>query len=269
MSFFTDANAARRARQLEWNLAELNETGRERPASDPTASKPAQNRNLGHGPEILFGRVVDCIPYVGCYKVMPERGLSVITCTYLTPGPNGIIGARAVSSIPPGAHVWFLYHRDLNYGVILGTESYFMTKGSAALSDYIYPGGRSGLHRDPAHGFPFVLNTRGIGDWSAGKPFDATMGGEWGAIVETGLRILLDSFMVQMGVSESCGFTAFLWDNLCRMSGINLQIRSNAFEHEALHDTGEHFELVSHCIYPWETLGWGRFVGSPSYQLSF
>jgi hypothetical protein len=250
---------ARTSRQLEWRLAEFQKAGpRESQVLDPTSAGAAQLRDLGRDVEILFGRVMDAIPYANTYKVLPERGLSVITCSYMTPGPNGAMGVRAVSAVAPGAHVWFLYHRDINYGVILGVESYFMTNPQQALSDYIYVGSRSGLHRDSAHSFPWRTNTRGLGDWSAGTPFDSTLSGEWGGMTRTGLRMIVDDYMAQIGAGEACGLYAYLWDQLCRLVGINLQIRSNCFEWEALDDESEHYEVRGHSTYPWETLGAGR-----------
>ena len=260
----SSSNFDKLARQLEWQLADTPK--KDRQAANITSAATAQLLGLDQNVEILFGRVVDCIPYVGCYKVLPERGLCTITCQYLTPAPNGVLGAKGVSSIPPGAHVWFIYHPKMHIGLIIGIASYFMSDATAALSDYIYQGSRSGFHSDIAHSYPLTLNTRGIGDWSAGKPFDNTTAGEWGAITETGLRVLLDSFMVQLGVGESCGLFAYLWDNLCRLAGTNLQIRANAFEREALDDESEHYDVENIYVYPWETMGLGSKDSSSPIQ---
>ena len=173
----SSSNFDKLARQLEWQLADTPK--KDRQAANITSAATAQLLGLDQNVEILFGRVVDCIPYVGCYKVLPERGLCTITCQYLTPAPNGVLGAKGVSSIPPGAHVWFIYHPKMHIGLIIGIASYFMSDATAALSDYIYQGSRSGFHSDIAHSYPLTLNTRGIGDWSAGKPFDNTTAGEW------------------------------------------------------------------------------------------
>lgn len=246
----------RDARRLYWAAQDQRAgTNESQLAADPLVAQPAQQRALSKGPETLFGRVVDAIPYVGTYKVLPERGLNAVTCCYLAPGPNTALGARGISTIAPGAQVWFLYHPDSNYGVILGVEPQFMTQARKAISDYIFVGSRSGLHRDAANNYPFSLNTRGIGDWSARTPFDSTTGGEWGAITETGLRVVLDSAMVQLGVGESCGIYCYIWDQLCRIAGVNLQIRASAFEREALDDVGEHFDVIQRFVYPWESYG--------------
>lgn len=250
------SGGARIATQLEWQLTEFQKSGsRERQALDPTSAAAAQLRDLGRGVEIIFGRVVDAVPYAGIYKVLPERGLSVITCCQLSDGPDGAVGVRSGASIPPGCHVWFLYHRDINYGMILAVEPYFMTNPKYALSDYIFVGSRSGLHRESAHGFPWRTNTRGLGDWSAGAAFDSTTAGEWYKMSRTGLRVFVDDFMAQLSAGEACGLYVYLWDQLCRLTGINLQIRSNVFEWEALDDESEHFELLGRSIYPWESLG--------------
>lgn len=243
------------SRRMEWTLAEHGNRGRERPAFDPTSSGPAANSNLNRGPELMFGRVMDSVPYLNTYKVLPERGLSVITCGYAAPGPNGVIGARGISTLPVGALVWFVYHRDMNYGMILAVEPDFMVDSGRALSDFIYLGSRSGLHADAANAYPFQTNTRGLIDFSAGRPFDSTSGGEWGAITETGLRVILDSFMVQLGCGEACGVYAYLWDQLLRIAGVNLQIRSSFSELELLDDQSETYGLHGIATYPWEALG--------------
>lgn len=259
MTRINSRNETKAARQLEWKMMEFQKMGlRDMQAMDPTSVGAHQTRDLGRGVEIMFGRVMDSIPYAGIYKVLPERGLSVITCCHVGHGPNGAIGVRSVSSLPPGVHVWFIYHRDVNYGVIIGVEPYFMTDPRQALSDYIYLGSRSGLHRDVAFSYPWRTNTRGLGDWSAGTPFDEAADGTWGGITRTGLRMLLDDFMVQVGAGEACGLYAYLWDQLCRLTGINLQIRANCFEWEALDDESEHFDVLGHSVYPWETMGAGR-----------
>jgi len=245
--------------RMEWTLAEMGNQFRERPASDPTSAGVSRNGSLKSGPEVLFGRVVDSIPYVNTYKVLPERGLSVITCGYATPGPCGIIGAKSVSTLPVGAMVWFIFHRSTNHGMIIAVAPDYMSDGAKALSDFIYVGSRSGLHVDPANSYPFQTAARGIIDFSSGRPFDSTSGGEWGAITETGLRVLLDSFMVQLGCGEACGVYAYYWDQLLRLAGVNLQIRSSFSEQELLDDQSETYGMHGISIYPWEALGLPRF----------
>jgi hypothetical protein len=252
------------ARQLEWQAAEVQHDMRNRQFSDPLSVGAAQLRNLSRGVEILFGRVMDGIPYVGTYKVLPERGMAAIPCSHLPSGPNSAVGVRANTSIPPGAHVWFIYHRSINYGLIIGVEPYFGTNPTLAMSDYIYIGSRSGLHRDTAHSFPWTTATRGIGDWSSGNPFDSTTAGEWCMMSKTGMRVFVDDYMAAIGTGEACGLTAFLFDNLCRLSGINLQIRSQPFEWEALDDESELYEVLGRAIYPWEALGAPRQGGTVS-----
>ena len=243
---------------IGWQLAELGNLGRERLASDPTSSGAAQLTNLGRGVEIISGRVVDSIAYLHAYKVLPERGLACMMCTYLAPGVSSAIGAKTINTLPPGTRVWFIYHRELLYGLIIGVEPDYMTDGKYATSDCLYLGSRSGLHRDSAHSFPLQIAHNGVVDWSAGRPFDSTTAGEWGAMTETGMRVTLDSFMAQLGVGEACGVFAYYWDQLLRIAGTNLQIRSSTFEHESLDDESEHFDVIGRSVYPWESLGAGR-----------
>mgnify|MGYP005613304699 FL=1 len=73
---------ARESRQLEWRaLEQWAESGVERPRSDPTSVLPSLVNALSQDAKLIFGRVVDSIPYVGLYKVLPERGRPVMLCT--------------------------------------------------------------------------------------------------------------------------------------------------------------------------------------------
>lgn len=249
-----DQNAA--ARQLEWASAEFQTDLRGQQIADPLAASVGQLRSLSRDVELMFGRVVDGMPYVGTYKVLPERGLSVITCCHTPSGPNSAIGVRANSSIPAGARVWFIYHRNLHHGVIIAVMPDFGTRANLALSDYIYIGSRTGLHRDSAYSFPWRTKTRGIGDWShGGSPFDGTTGGEWCMMSKTGLRVFVDDYMAQLSAGEACGVTCFIYDQLCRLAGINLQIRSNCYEWESLDDESELYDVLGRSVYPWESMG--------------
>ena len=243
------------AAQHDWAIRELQQFAGDRLGADPGFQQTARSGRLDRGVEVLYGRVVDSIPYLGAYKVQAERGMPTIICNHLSPGPNGFVGARAVSSIPVGAHVWFIRHQALPHGIILGVEPNFMTDSSRALAEAWFLGSRCGFQVDTAYTAPLRLNTRGIGDWSDGRPLDSTCAGEWGAVTRTGLRVMLDDYMAQLGVSEACGIFAFLFDRLLRVSGRNLQLRGGGMEHDLLLDVDELFDVRGSSVYPWEIFG--------------
>ena len=244
--------------QHDWAIRELQQLAGDTLGADPGSKRAAARGRLDRGAEVLYGRVVDVLPYFGAYKVQAERGLPTLICNYLSPGPNGVVGARAVSSIPVGSHVWFILHNTLAYGSIIGVEPNYMTDATRALAESWFLGSRCGFQVDNAYTAPLRTDTRGIADWSDGRPLDSTGAGEWGAITRTGLRIMLDDFMAHMGVSESCGVFAFLFDQLLRISGRNLQIRGGGVEHDLLDDAGELFDVRAASIYPWELFGLPR-----------
>lgn len=240
-------------------------SGAERLRSDPTSVLAATRNSLDQDPRLIFGRVVDSIPYANVYKVLPERGLPVTLCTYSGGGPIGPIGTRGLGTLPPRTAVWFVYHTGQPHGEILFAVPDFGTDGSKSLSDWIFLGGRSGFFRDTAYSYPFLLNSAILGDFSSGRPMDATTGGEIGGMSTTGMRYFVDHYMAQLGCGESCGFLACLHDELVRMVGMAMQIRSLSTDWENLDDEGELYDILSSFVYPWERMGAPR-PGVKTYE---
>ena len=131
-----------------------------------------------------------------------------------------------------------------------------MTTAELALSDFIHQSSRCGLRVDKTHSAPFGCDDHGgIADWSNGRPFDGMSLGEWGAITETGLRVFLDPFMVQLAVDEATGVFAFYHDQLLRLAGYNTQMFSGGHEIEVGVDQGEVHHYDGFTPYPWEQCG--------------
>ena len=247
-----------RAMQLEWQQAESRNEGLGRLPFDPTGSGPARAGKLGRTPLLLEGYVVDGVPYLNGYKVFVDEAMPVITATPLA-ALLGTMGSREIASYTAGTRVLVMWQPGgSSHGYILGAIPSFGVDGSKALSDVMITGGRTGLQRDRAFSMPFRLRGRGVADWSAGRPLDDTQAGERGFITDTGVRMLVDSFHAQFGLGEGCGIYAFLWDQLLRISGLNLQIRSGGFDWESVEDDGEIYDVRGRVIYPWEALGAGR-----------
>jgi hypothetical protein len=213
-------------------------------------------RNLGIGPEIYRGRVVDVIAYAHCYRVLLERNGGVILCMALVSGGLLPIGPHPITSIGPGSEVYVIRPRPGNFGIILGGFPSAMTDPSVALSDFIHQSSRCGLRVDKTHSAPFGTSDHGgIGDFSNGRPFDGMSMGEWGAICETGLRQFLDPFMVQCAVDEATGVFVFYHDQLLRLAGYNTQMFSGGHEVEIYVDQREVHHYDGFTPYPWEQCG--------------
>jgi hypothetical protein len=214
-------------------------------------------RNLGIGPEIFYGRVVDVVAYAQCYRVLLDRNGGVVLCMSLTAGSLLPVGAVPIVSIGPGSEVVVLMPRAPgSYGIILGSFPAAMTTPELALSDFVHQSSRCGLRVDRTHSAPFGCDDHGgIPDWSDGRPFDSLSVGEWGAFAETGLRQFLDSFMVQCAVDEATGVFAFYHDQLLRLAGYNTQAFSGGHEFEVGVDQCEVHNYDGYTPYPWEQCG--------------
>lgn len=256
MSIF-NRGADLRAYQNEWRHNKVSGVrGMHGPAADPLLASPAVNRALSEGAKLRFGIVVDAVAYVQAYRVFFEAGTPPIPCTLLTSTSLSPIGASAITTLVPWTRVWCLVHPELDYGLIIGVDPKPIIDPTTSRSDVIHGANRSGLRVDAAHNAILRLdNGGGASDWSAGRPFDATTAGEWGAQTETGMRITLDSFLAQLGASEACGVFAFYHDELLRMMGVNLQEFTAGSERELLFDEGEIAGYKGVTPYPWEQTG--------------
>jgi hypothetical protein len=226
------------------------------PVDDAQSAGLAHRLNLGVGPDLHFGTVVDVVAYAQCYRVLLDRNAGVLLCTALVQGSLLPVGPRPINAIGPGCPVYVLRHPSSHFGLILGVAPTPMTAAELALSDYIHQASRCGLRVDKVHSAPFQCTHNGtIVDWSDGRPFDGLSVGEWGAITETGLRVVLDSYMVQLAADEATGVFAFYHDQLLRLAGVNTQHFSSGHELEVYLDQDEIHHYDGFTPYPWEQLG--------------
>jgi hypothetical protein len=234
------------------------------PIADPLGASHSQRRNLSVGPTFHFGVVVDAVAYVNCYRVLLDRNGGVALCMAAAPTALLPVGVRAINPIAPGATVIVLRHPLTDFGVILGTLPTPSTAAELVLADFVHQASRCGLRVDKVHSAAFQCQHNGtIVDWSAGRPCDSLAVGEWGAISETGLRVILDSYMVQLGVDEATGVTAFYHDQLLRLAGVNWQAFSAGHELEIYLDQKEIHHYEGFTPYPWEQMGLLEPAGDP------
>tara|TARA_Y100001938_G_scaffold120883_1_gene168014 strand:- start:1712 stop:4657 length:2946 start_codon:yes stop_codon:yes gene_type:complete len=217
---------------------------------------PAHTQDLGVVTRVVTGVVVDSLAYAHLYKVQVDHGGPAMACTFLGSSSNTFMGAKSLTTLLPSTRVWVLLHPQMPYGVIIATEPDVIIDGRDSLADFITTVSRSGFKVDDAHAFPSVMaNGSGVTDFSSWRPFDGTSAGEWGHITETGLRLFLDPFMAQLAVNEACGVFAFFFDNMLRLAGHNLQMRTSGSELEALNDQGEFINYQGYTPYTWENKG--------------
>lgn len=226
--------------ELDYYLRQQFVEDQTQPFSDRTSSGSVHALSMTRSSKILAGRVVDTIAYCHWYKVLVEGAKAPVPCCKLSDTSLNPTGVREHDQIQPNSKVWIVMHPQSNYGAILGVEPSFQYDPRAGMSDYISLASRCGLQVDNCHRFPFNLSRKGtIVDWSAGRPVDGTSVGEKGWFAETGVGIFADSMMAYLRADEDTGVHAFYLDQLMRVSGHNLQLRSAAMEMECLDDQNE------------------------------
>jgi hypothetical protein len=224
--------------------------------SDPQSQTSAWLHAHDKTARTLVGTITDSCAIAHVYRVQFEKGQHVIPCTLLSTTSHSLFGTRDLRTLQPGTTVVALVHQQYQYGIILGVlpSPQFCT-GDYALADVICQASRNRV--DEAHKLPLRMNANGyIPDLLAGRPFDGTTVGEWGAITETGLRIYLDPFMAMLGTGEGCNITAFYHDDLLRIAAYNLQFWTSGYERESLNDQDECCDLEGWTPYPWEQMGY-------------
>lgn len=247
-------DTGRGARHLYWAQAAETPAGVVRPASDAQQQAGLHNYNFGSTTRVAFGRIVDGTAIAHCYKVLIEKGQPTMTAVMCGQTSYGAFGARQLNTLIPGTGVWLLIPQASYHAVIIGVEPPYMTTAQRSLVDWLSRCSRNRV--DLCDKQPLLLKDNGgVTDWLAGRPFDSLLSGEAGWITETGLRITVDPFLVQLAVDESCGIFGFYHDQLLRVSGYNLQMLTAGFERDALADVAEYNDYEGYTPYPWEQLG--------------
>lgn len=251
-------------RALGLEIAIEDGLGYTRPVSDPKGTRWLLNQDPEHEVDIRWGQVVDFLPYLNAYRVCfgPR---SYTWCSLLSDTGFQPFGVRSSSTVPIGSLVYCIISKYVPWwGTIIGAEpapiigiNRFFAAGQ------VWPGSHVGLKVDACHQATIrQTSSGGVMDFSAGRPLDQ-LSVEWSQFAETGLGILLDPFMAFMRVNEATGLFMFLHNQLARLSGHNLQIRSSGSDQESLNNRGELFHRLGIAAYYWEHLGAFSYPVSP------
>lgn len=247
----------RRAADLEQRLAgdmPLSPNGT-RPGADPATAQGRSRLGLHRDGLLVFGRVVDYVAYVHMYKVQCERGLGTVRCCDAVHTGLGVVGPRQLGVYPPGTAVLVLYHPQALHHVIVCAVPDWAFDARSGLSDMVAQGSNVGLQVDAAHRYPFLAAAGGgVIDFSAGRPADS-LAGDWGVMSELGVGVFADSVMAYLRADEETGVFAWYMDQMLRVAGRNLQVRSAGHEREDLDDESEFSSYHGYTPYTWEALG--------------
>jgi len=177
-----------------------------------------------------------------------------MTGVWLADTSISAFGPRDLTTLQPGQVVLTVIHEHWPSAIILGVLPPADLDPGKTIPSLLLLATRSRV--DESHKLPLrMTGLAGPVNWLAGRPFDLTTGGEKGWITETGLRICIDSFLVQLAVDESCGIFAFLHDQLLRIAGQNLQLWTAGMVQEGILDGNEYNHITGITPYPWEQLG--------------
>ena len=224
------------------------------PAQDPNSKLIGYRTGFVESGRLLIGMIMDGTAVANCYRVHIEKGSAPIMASACTHGSGVCLGATEINTYAPGTSVIVMTHDNLRDGYILGAVPNILDIGSRAYHDYISQASRKRV--DDVH--KKHIKQPGGGqqvDYSAWRPFDATLASEWGAISTTGMGVTLDDFMVKMSVNEFTGVFGFYHDSLLRVSGYNMQVWTSGHEREAFTDQAEYNDVQGYSPYPWEAMG--------------
>jgi len=203
---------------------------------------------------LCMGYVVDGTAIANCYKVFVEKGHAPVIAAALSNTSQSCVGASAINTYAPGTPVMLMLHDKMGQAFILGSVPSVLDVGSRAYHDYISQASRKRV--DDCHKKYIKMPMNGqMVDWSAWRPWDATLASEWGAITTTGIGVVVDDFMFKAAVNEFCGVYGFYHDSLLRLAGYNMQVWTAGSERDAYMDQAECNDTTGYAPYPWEALG--------------
>lgn len=212
---------------------------------------------FGRDGAFYHGLIVYAIPYMGWYRVQIDELNADKPCCRLMQSPGGPMAAAEDQILPPGTPVQVWMAPGDPYGVIQGVIPTPVVNGSRNLSDWITQGGGAGYHRSRYYSDVTKNFTRegGVLNFNQDSPIDQTALGEWGRHMPLGASIHVGNFNAFLRISEACGMEFHWIDNLARLTGYNMDIRTAGSEEQIRNDEGEIFHLKGSTPYPWEALG--------------
>jgi hypothetical protein len=223
-------------------------------AADPYSKFTAIDTGFQDGSRICLGWIVDGTAIANAYRVQVEKLGATIVAAPLSQSSQSCLGATEINSYVPGSCVVVLLDDRSLRGYILGAAPDVLFSGQQAVHPYISQLSRKRV--DDCHKkYIKQPNGGGVMDYSAWRPYDATLAGEWGAITTTGIGVTLDDFMVQMSVNEFCGVTGFYHDSMLRVAGYNMQTWTAGHTRDAIMDQAEYNDTQGYSPFPWEAMG--------------
>lgn len=242
----------------------------DRPAkhiSDQYSSANIHKFDMSKTCVVQSGIIAEANPFWGWYAVKSHNTASTVMCSMISDSPQTPMGARRIGSLQPHTKVYFVSGPQLSSGVILGVEPEVMSDVGNILAETITMASGHSVVSEATNNIVTSVDPEALGDFSRGSPLDSTLVGERGWVCETGSAVFVDPFMSFIKADENCGFWAFHFDQLARMHGHNIQIRSSGFEQEHFDDNGEAVGYTGTTPYIWEGLGALSF-GTPTASIN-
>ncbi len=235
------------------------------PVSDPMSVGQAHQTSTSKVGRIVTGRIIQSMPHLNWYRVHFQTGYGTMPCCKLSGDSNLMpLGTREVGPLLPDNDVLVFMDPELHFGIILGAYPRITENPNLLFPDWVNQGGGTGVLREGYYKeyLTTLQRKHGVKNFSASRPLDATSY-DWGRINELGGRMLMTPFMIQAMADEITGLQCFYFNQLCRLTGHNLDIRSAATEFR-VRDNESEFQIYSgEAIYPWEQLGQKDKDGDP------
>lgn len=217
-----------------------------------STTKLPSRQSFSH--KLLLCEVHDVIAYGHSYIVKGAGTPRMTALLSTSAGTMAPIGARSLSMLVPGALV-LCWISDDYIPIIISVVCGPAGLNTSSIPDSIVACGHAGLFADPAHQyFANREDCHGVFDFSAGRPVD-NLPGDWGALNELGLGVVLGKLMTMMRASDTCKLEMFYIDQLARLFAYNWQHHTAGSEVEAYNDEGEWTSVEGYTPYPWEALG--------------
>ena len=258
--------ALRYSSQLDWKRRASSPGDHSSRASDPLGTGALFRFLLSSASEVRYGRVVGTTAGVHCYRVVPDGSRFPLNCCSLVHGSLSPVGPRQLGLIPPGSRVYYVKPQGSTTGAIIGVEPFAASDSRSLLPDFIGFTSRCGLWVDEAHRSDLKLSEQGrLINFNGGRPLDEVLGYA-GWMAETGVAILMSSFMAAIKADEDIGFWAFYETQLARMAGVHIEQTSSGTDRSRYNDQGELCGYDGLTPYP-DTEGLGVFSGSPGRDI--
>jgi len=222
--------------------------------ADPFLSMVGYKTGFQDTGRLLTGIIHDGTSIANCYIVHPDHGHNPIIAAAMSHTSSAAFGSTEINTYIPGTRVIVMV-QDKDYrGFILGAVPHTLDCGKRGFQDYISQCSRNRVD-DCQKKHLKQEKSSNMADYSNWRPYDETLGGEWGVMTSTGIRITADDFMMQAAVNDFCGIYGFYHDNMLRVAGYNMQVWTAGSERDAYMDQAECNDSQGYTPYPWEGMG--------------